>query len=494
MTPQRFLSVEPDGIPSELKALRQFVAWKPKWNAKKKRWQKVPIDPHTGRHASVKQPSTWGTLDEALARMTADGLPGIGFVFTKADPYAGIDLDDVIGGEGIAFDAQAILDHFPTYREFSPSGTGVHILLKCVRPLDDWNRQPGIEVYQHGRFFTMTGRPIPGTVPDPGIAECSATAFAWHEAMTPTRPMRTRANTSAGVAGPVPHGAPSDADAAIIASCRKRWPTKFPRLFAGDCSDYDGDQSRADQALVAYFVKAGATNPDTIDSLFRTSGLMRQKWDRLDYRAGTIRKALEAVVPGESTLDDVEVLRREVARLKRELANSEARSRQNGDVLNRILPILRNSGLKNARLVATALFIKFAHFESRGIDPPYQISLTEIAEAVGMSRNTVSRHVSGLQSAGLLRRSSLQVPGQVDPETGEIVAPRQTTFMEPIGSAGKFAERAVTLKLGPVWGGLRNNGFGRSQSTGSQDAERHEPLPFPPVVADHPADPLGEAA
>jgi primase-polymerase (primpol)-like protein len=52
-------------------------------------------------------------------------------------------------------------------------------------------------------------------------------------------------------------------------------------------------QSEADLALcrlLAYWANRDASR---IDALFRRSGLMRKKWDRVDYRTRSIRVVLE---------------------------------------------------------------------------------------------------------------------------------------------------------------------------------------------------------
>jgi primase-polymerase (primpol)-like protein len=45
------------------------------------------------------------------------------------------------------------------YAEVSPSGTGVHVIVRGAAP----NRQDGkVEAYSSGRYFTVTGRAISG--------------------------------------------------------------------------------------------------------------------------------------------------------------------------------------------------------------------------------------------------------------------------------------------------------------------------------------------
>ncbi len=82
-------------------------------------------------------------------------------------------------------------------------------------------------------------------------------------------------------------------DEEILERCRQaKNAEKFAALWAGDTSGYDGDDSRADQALVsllAFFTQ----DREQIDRLFRESGLVREKWiSRPDYRERTLRFAL----------------------------------------------------------------------------------------------------------------------------------------------------------------------------------------------------------
>ena len=70
----------------------------------------------------------------------------------------------------------------------------------------------------------------------------------------------------------------------------------FRRLQEGDISDYGNDNSRADLALCRILAFWWRGDVARIDRLFRSSGLMREKWDRragdADYGMRTIRAAL----------------------------------------------------------------------------------------------------------------------------------------------------------------------------------------------------------
>jgi hypothetical protein len=60
-----------DALPPALEYLAdepRFVAWKYFYKGGDK-WQKLPINPHTGKAGSVSDLETWGTFAEALACM-----------------------------------------------------------------------------------------------------------------------------------------------------------------------------------------------------------------------------------------------------------------------------------------------------------------------------------------------------------------------------------------------------------------------------------------
>jgi hypothetical protein len=66
---------------------------------------------------------------------------------------------------------------------------------------------------------------------------------------------------------------------------------KVRRLFCGDTSYYQYDQSRADLAFCAYLAFV-TRDPKTIDRIFRSSGLYRDKWERDSYGKVTVQKAI----------------------------------------------------------------------------------------------------------------------------------------------------------------------------------------------------------
>lgn len=157
------LAVQPERIPAMLKDGRKHVAWKWRMGDNGKP-TKPPVNPNTGNLADATGPSTWATFEDALAYMLRHKLPGMGRVLTPTDDVAGIDLDHCVDPETGEIEpwALAIIAMFaPTYCEYSPSGTGIRIFVRGR--LDGAGCKVGdIEVYDQGRYLTLTGHPIPG--------------------------------------------------------------------------------------------------------------------------------------------------------------------------------------------------------------------------------------------------------------------------------------------------------------------------------------------
>lgn len=137
--------MNPQNIPQELKDLPQWVC---------RNEAKEPVNPHTGRLASSTDPTTWGTFEQVFALVTEGKVAGGGFVLTERDPYTLIDLDVKPGEEPTELQ-RAVLEQFPGYAEISPSGRGLHIVVKGFVPKGRKTKQ--VEIYSSGRYMTMTG-------------------------------------------------------------------------------------------------------------------------------------------------------------------------------------------------------------------------------------------------------------------------------------------------------------------------------------------------
>jgi len=157
-------------IPAELRAIPQWVGWKYIPEPGKAKPRKLLINPRTGKAAKSNDPQTWSGYDTAVLAAKRYRLAGVGFVFSSADPYCGVDLDNCRNKEtgAIAQWAKHILDRLKSYSEVSPSGTGIKVFLKGKLPANakhDVRYQTGsVEVYDSGRYFTVTGEHVPGTL------------------------------------------------------------------------------------------------------------------------------------------------------------------------------------------------------------------------------------------------------------------------------------------------------------------------------------------
>ena len=157
--------------PADLRTRHHWVVWRygPASNSKPR---KIPYSPRTGSCASSTDPTTWATFEQAIeAYASADYYSGIGYVFSGSDGMAGLDLDDCIREDGsLAPWAQQIVDQFKTYTEISPSERGVKLFFRGRKPAfagcSVKNIDPSggeLEVYDSGRYFTLTGNRLPAT-------------------------------------------------------------------------------------------------------------------------------------------------------------------------------------------------------------------------------------------------------------------------------------------------------------------------------------------
>ena len=143
----------------KLKDLKQWVCYKNVWDEKKQKNKKVPKDANTGMGAKANNPETWNIYTVAIEGEKRFNLDGIGFEF--ASGYLGIDLDNVIDDQGNLLPVVSeIVELMDSYTEYSPSGKGLHILCKTsLGKIGRRNDEIGLEMYNHGRFFTVTGKP-----------------------------------------------------------------------------------------------------------------------------------------------------------------------------------------------------------------------------------------------------------------------------------------------------------------------------------------------
>lgn len=151
-----------ENVPDALKKHKQWIVWKSEVLTKKdgsKKLTKIPHNPKTGSKASTKERSHWGTFDQAAdAYMFGTGYAGLGFVFTEDDSFIGVDLDNCFDEDGgLRADAEIAINTLKSFTERSPSGNGLHIICEGELPgSGHCDHANGREMYQEGRFFTIT--------------------------------------------------------------------------------------------------------------------------------------------------------------------------------------------------------------------------------------------------------------------------------------------------------------------------------------------------
>jgi len=141
-------------VPSELKELGQWVVWKS--IRKPYGLAKVPFSAFGGC-AKTTDPETWSSFDEAVRAYAKGDYDGIGFVFAPDGGYVGIDIDDCLSEDGgISSEAAKIVYDMKSYTEISPSGLGLHIIIKGKKSTEKCKNNI-VEIYEKSRYFCFTG-------------------------------------------------------------------------------------------------------------------------------------------------------------------------------------------------------------------------------------------------------------------------------------------------------------------------------------------------
>lgn len=156
--PCRLNAEQIDALPAELRACRQWVRYRLTDPDARGKRSKKPWHPTEDRPASSTDPATWGGFEDALDHAGRHGTHGLGFVFSAADPFVGIDLDGCFDPATYRLtpDAAALVEALDSYAEVSPSGTGVHVIGRGALP-GSGKKSDRVEVYDRGRFFCVTG-------------------------------------------------------------------------------------------------------------------------------------------------------------------------------------------------------------------------------------------------------------------------------------------------------------------------------------------------
>jgi hypothetical protein len=209
-------------VPDDLRERDQWVLWR--YENRDGRTTKVPYQVGR-RRASSTDPSTWASF-EAITdewRRAPNWYAGPGFVFSADDPFCGIDLDDAFDAGGTLKPwAGGIVERFSdTYMELSPSGAGLKIWVRGAVPANLAGVHVGngqIEIYDHARYFAVTGRVFQGTPLE--VEDHSADVQALYDHLT--RGKRSRWTLQPLRGGRIPYGQQHSTLVSIAGTLRAR--------------------------------------------------------------------------------------------------------------------------------------------------------------------------------------------------------------------------------------------------------------------------------
>lgn len=249
-------------IPIELKQINRWVGYKLVQRKDSNKYDKIPKNPHTGGNASTSNPNTWASFEVAHQAMGAYGFDGLGVVL--GDGLMGVDIDGIDINDSIVHEVISTLN---SYAEISPSGKGIHVIGYGKKPYGQC-RKGNFEVYDKGRFFTVTGNVLEGYST---VTDCTESIKPLYDKYLAYQVNKINSTTQTDLCL-----VEQLDDSEVIEKASKN--TLFNDLYFYGCGC--GDPSRDDMTLINILIFWTGGNFEQIDRLFRASALMRDKWNR----------------------------------------------------------------------------------------------------------------------------------------------------------------------------------------------------------------------
>lgn len=283
-----------EAIPDELKELPQWCCFELIWDEKRGKYTKIPMNAFTGEKAKSNDETTWATFEVARDAVSKFKLSGIGFFF-KA-PYVGIDIDNVAeeidrykSGDHQDNIVSEFIDMMGSYSEYSPSGNGIHIIVRGELPKEG-RRKGNVEMYSSGRFFTITGNSasrFQDIFDDTDYGKLSYLHNKYIKRAETEKPKQEKST----LGNTLP-----DTDIIRIAENSKNG-MRFKLFMDGGWEQFYSSQSEADMAFANDLAFWTARDFGKMDAIFRSSSLMRDKWDekrnKSNYGTDTLNKAIK---------------------------------------------------------------------------------------------------------------------------------------------------------------------------------------------------------
>lgn len=251
---------------------------------------KVPFSAVTEGKASSTDEATWAKYDVAKAR----DKEHIGIVFTPAQTLLGIDIDHCIENGKIVHEQKDIIARLiykaDSYCELSPSGTGLHILIRITEALPLLaNKKAPFECYTSGRYFTVTEKPygiakeVKTMTPNEAKELLALIGYPWRKEIK---------KEESFVLNPQPV---SMEDSVLLEKMfNSKNGVQVKALYDGDTSAQKGDDSSADMALCAHLAFWTGRNGAQMERIWLASplGQRAKTQERQDYRTRTIESAI----------------------------------------------------------------------------------------------------------------------------------------------------------------------------------------------------------
>ncbi|MFB8509228.1 phage/plasmid primase, P4 family [Enterococcus durans] len=282
-------------IPDELRQLKQWCVYRLIWDDKRQKHTKIPIDPFTGLNGKSNDESTWSDYQTALSAIDKYDCQGLGFYF-KA-PYFGIDIDDIEGevqryiqGDIETNMVYEFVHSMASYAEYSQSGNGIHIISKGKLP-GKRRRKGNVEMYDSGRFFVMTGNIVNEQFAEINEAPKTTLKLLYSRYIGDDKiiPFNNQNATINQIDL-------SESEIIEKALQSKQGP-KFKVFLNGGWEAFYDSQSEADIAFANILAFWTGRDFEKMDSIFRQSDLMREKYDERrppdsTYGANLLNKAI----------------------------------------------------------------------------------------------------------------------------------------------------------------------------------------------------------
>lgn len=298
-------------VPEEMRSYPNWCVYTTRWNEEKGKKDKKIYSPKRGldengkmQWASIDEPDTWATFDEAMTFAKENNCAGLVFAL-NGDGISCIDLDKAIVKNGklngkdtdkpegamSSIAEKLTAEMSDTYIETSASGNGVHIFVK-----DDIlskgrykNRvelpDGEIEVYDEKRFISMTGKLSSKTV---RLGKSPTATTQWLQMQLGDK-VAIKTNVTQQSTRRQ-NGTIDRSDNAVLERIRRsKKAGEFDALFKGD--SLTGDKSRDDFRLLnilAFFTDCDAMQ---MERIFKDSNLYRPEKGE-SYVRHSVNKAI----------------------------------------------------------------------------------------------------------------------------------------------------------------------------------------------------------